>query len=67
MVLPVGDLSLNIKNAETNELVRHDTMDPRQRTQTLLAIGRDVAARLVEPYRSADHGDLPYDDQGLPR
>jgi hypothetical protein len=27
----------------------------------LLAIGRDCAARLKEPFRSADHGDLLYD------
>jgi antitoxin VapB len=33
----------------------------------LLAIGKDCAARLKEPYRSADHGDLLYDEQGLPR
>jgi len=34
--------------------------------ERLLAIGRDVAPRLSEPYRSADHGDLLYDDKGLP-
>lgn len=33
----------------------------------LLAIGKDCAAHLKEPYRSADHGDLLYDDKGLPR
>jgi antitoxin VapB len=33
----------------------------------LLAIGRDCAAHLKEPYRSIDHGELLYDDQGLPR
>ena len=33
----------------------------------LLAIGRDCAARLKEPYRSTDHGDLLYDERGLPR
>lgn len=33
----------------------------------LLAIGKDCAARLREPYRSADHGELLYDDSGLPR
>lgn len=32
----------------------------------LLAIGADTAPRLREPFRSADHGDLLYDDQGLP-
>jgi antitoxin VapB len=33
----------------------------------LLAIGKDCAGRLKEPFRSADHGDLLYDDRGLPR
>jgi antitoxin VapB len=33
----------------------------------LLAIGKDCAARLEEPFRSADHGDLLYDARGLPR
>ncbi len=33
----------------------------------LLEIGRDCAAHLKEPFRSASHGDLLYDDQGLPR
>jgi antitoxin VapB len=33
----------------------------------LLRIGKDCAARLKEPFRSADHGDLLYDDRGLPQ
>ena len=33
----------------------------------LLAIGQDCAPRLKEPFRSAEHGDLLYDDLGLPR
>jgi len=33
----------------------------------LLAIGKDCAARLEEPFRSIDHGDLLYDERGLPR
>lgn len=32
----------------------------------LLAIGADTARRLREPYRSVDHGDLLYDERGLP-
>jgi antitoxin VapB len=32
----------------------------------LLAIGADTAPRLREPFRSADHGDLLYDQHGLP-
>jgi antitoxin VapB len=33
----------------------------------LLALGKDCAARLKEPFRSADHGDVFYDEHGLPR
>ncbi len=33
----------------------------------LMAIGKDCAPRLKEPFRSADHGELLYDDHGLPR
>ncbi len=33
----------------------------------LLAIGEDCARRLPEPYRSTDHADLLYGDDGLPR
>ena len=33
----------------------------------LLKIGHDCAPRLKEPFRSADHGDLLYDEKGLPR
>ena len=33
----------------------------------ILALGRDCAKRLKEPWRSADHADLLYDESGLPR
>ncbi len=33
----------------------------------LLAIGRDCAPRLREPFRSIEHGDLLYDENGLPQ
>jgi antitoxin VapB len=33
----------------------------------LLKIGKDCAARLREPFRSTDHGELLYDEKGLPR
>jgi antitoxin VapB len=33
----------------------------------LVRLGRDCAAHLREPFRSADHGDLLYDDKGLPK
>jgi antitoxin VapB len=33
----------------------------------LIAIGKDCAKHLKEPFRSADHGELLYDERGLPR
>ena len=83
-------MSLNIKSAETHQLVqelaaltgetqtRAVTVAVRERLERVrhqhevgladrrLAIGRDTAPRLREPYRSSDHGDLLYDERGLP-
>jgi antitoxin VapB len=33
----------------------------------LVAIGKDCAKRLKEPFRSVDHDKLFYDERGLPR
>jgi hypothetical protein len=33
----------------------------------MLAIGRDCASRLKEPFLSVDHADLLYDGDGLSR
>lgn len=35
--------------------------------ERLLAIGRDCAKHMKEPYLSIDHGELLYDDKGLPK
>jgi len=35
--------------------------------EELLAMGRECAPLFVEPYRSIEHGDLLYDEKGLPR
>ncbi len=35
--------------------------------ERLVAIGRDCAARLEEPFRSVEHGDLLYGEDGLPK
>ena len=40
----------------------------KSRVERALAIGRDCAAHLEEPYRSIDHDALLYDEKtGLPR
>jgi len=46
-------------------LARIEESDPL--AAELLALGRDCAARLKEPWKSADHADLLYDERGLPR
>lgn len=35
--------------------------------ERLLQIGRECAAHMKEPYKSIDHGDLLYDEKGLPK
>ena len=35
--------------------------------ERLLLIGRDCAAHLKEPFRTFNHGDILYDDHGLPK
>jgi antitoxin VapB len=35
--------------------------------ERLVRLGKECAARLKEPYRSIDHGDLLYDERGLPK
>ena len=47
-------------------LVRDDA-EVKERVAQLMKISEDAASRWVEPFRSAEHGDLLYDDLGLPR
>ncbi len=35
--------------------------------ERLLKIGKECASRLKEPYKSIDHGQLLYDEKGLPK
>jgi antitoxin VapB len=35
--------------------------------ERLLKIGKECAARIEEPYKSIDHGELLYDEKGLPK
>lgn len=38
-----------------------------QRAERLRRIAKDCAARWKEPFKSMDHGELLYDENGLPR
>jgi antitoxin VapB len=50
---------------ERLERVRRERAVPL--SDRLMEIGKDCAAHLKEPFRSVDHGDLLYDEKGLPR
>jgi len=36
-------------------------------SERLLKIGKDCAIHLKEPFRTVEHGDLLYDEKGLPK
>lgn len=38
-----------------------------RRADRIREISEDAAGRWVEPYATADHGELLYDERGLPR
>jgi antitoxin VapB len=44
----------------------HDTKKDSL-AERLLEIGRECAPLWKEPYRSADHGELLYDEKGWPK
>lgn len=46
---------------------RDDQQRLQRRLDHLMAIAHDAGPRWKEPYRSKDHGQLLYDDLGLPR
>jgi antitoxin VapB len=48
-------------------LERLQRSDEQGVADRLLQIGRDTAARLPAAMREVDHGDLLYDESGLPR
>jgi antitoxin VapB len=54
-----------VKNALRERLER-ERRDSRL-AERLLEIGRRCAAEMREPFHSSDHGDLLYDESGLPR
>jgi antitoxin VapB len=56
-----------VTEALRERLKRVRARDTEKLSDRLLEIGKDCAGRLKEPYRTADHGDLLYDDKGLPK
>ncbi len=69
----LAELTGESMTAAVTEAVRERLVRVRRengrdsRVEELLEIGRDCASRLKEPYKSIDHGDLLYDELGLPK
>lgn len=56
-----------VTNAVRERLEREQAKRAPRLSERLLRIGRDCAAGLKEPIRSTPHGELLYDEKGLPR
>jgi antitoxin VapB len=72
MVHELAALTGESMTAAVREAVRDRLERVRQEqnaslAERLVAIGRDCASRLQEPFLSFDHGDLLYDERGLPK
>jgi antitoxin VapB len=72
LVRELASLTGESMTAAVTEAVRERLARLRREEATsladrLLAIGKDCATRLKEPFRTVDHGGLLYDERGLPR
>ena len=56
-----------VKQAVRERLHRIRSQRDGELSRRLLEIGKDCAVHLKEPFRSADHDSLLYDEKGLPR
>jgi antitoxin VapB len=56
-----------VKRAVQERLDRFDRRRKGSLSEHLLSIGRETAPLFKEPYRSIEHGDLLYDEMGLPK
>jgi antitoxin VapB len=56
-----------VEKAVQERLERVRKKDGKDLAQRLLQIGRECAPLWKEPYKSMAHGDLLYDEKGLPK
>jgi antitoxin VapB len=57
-------MSAAVKEAVRERLERVKSKGMKER---IMKIAKDSGPRWKEPYRSVDHGDLLYDEKGLPK
>jgi antitoxin VapB len=56
-----------VDRAVRERLDRVRRVQPEGLAERLLKIGKECASLWKEPFRSIDHGDLLYDEKGLPK
>lgn len=56
-----------VSEAIRERLERVRGKSKKSRVERILEIGKECAAHIKEPYKSIDHGDLLYDEKGLPK
>jgi antitoxin VapB len=61
------NMTAAITNALRERLERLRGQRRGSLAERLTKIGKDCAARLKEPYKSRPHGEILYDEKGLPR
>jgi antitoxin VapB len=71
LVRELAALTGETQTAAITEAVRERLARVRNeksgRAERLLAIGREAAKLFKEPYKSMDHAELLYDEDGLPK
>ena len=60
-------LTTAVTIAVRERLERIQRREPGDLAKRLLQIGKLCAGHLKEPFRSIDHGELLYDEKGLPK
>ena len=60
-------MTVAVNEAIRERLERVRGKSKEEFVERIMKIGRECAARLKEPYKSIDHGELLYDENGLPK
>ena len=60
-------ITVAVREAVRERLDRVKSSSKRGLAERLLRIGRECAAHMKEPFKSSDHGELLYDEKGLPK
>jgi antitoxin VapB len=60
-------LTTAVTIAVRERLERVQQQEPGDLAKRLLQIGKLCASHLKEPFRTIDHGELLYDEKGLPK